>query len=398
MKPKKEIYTEGPFKGLPIKNSETWLADIFLEKANNDKASRKAKHQTEFVEYFAEELDGEDSAEWAEEVSKELVNKKAYRPPVWVKEEDKKELNDALEKFLTTTYETRDIFSYAKTKYEQDASKSNPGEYFLFWLIKNLTNSDSENVIQYVNRYTSFMHDKTLENLNDACFLFAYDDISFYCINAPEYEAGLETPYLMLFWAEANNKSFMLPFIRYGIEETENGKTAYIYAIQRRDFPKYEDEKKADKFFAKANSGIKENRNATPSMLHVLSAFMGMLNAKGITEVKAPDFIIRRWGDFWESKDEETDDRIQFSATNKFLINFARLEQQFTGIDITAVPNDIDSFLHIKLGKDIFTTYPTLEAFFTSGQECALYHDKHTAIEDPNLPKSLQVPSEEPEA
>ena len=391
---KTEIYTEGAFKGLPIKDSDTWLADIFLEKANNDKASRKAKKQTAYVEEFAEELDGEDSEAWSEEISKDLLNKRAYRPPVIISEIDKPRLNDALERFLIATYNKKDVFSYVKTKYERDASKSNPGEYFIYWLAKNLTNSDSEDIVSYVNRYTSFTLDKTFDCLNDAAFLFSYDNISFYCLNAPEYEAGLETPYLMLFWAESNEQTFMLPFIRYGIEETEKGKTAYIYAVQRRDFPKSEDEKRADKMFARANSGIKENRNATPSMVHVLSCFMGMLNAKGIEKVKAPDFIIRRWGDFWDSKDEATDDRIQTSATNKFLINLVRLDQQFNGIDITAVPNDIDSFLHLKLDKDISTTYPTLDAFFESGKSAIIHNEELTSIKNPNLPKSLQVPEE----
>ena len=123
-------------------------------------------------------------------------------------------------------------------------------------------------------------------------------------------------------------------------------------------------------------------------MLHV------MLNAKGIEKVKAPDFIIRRWGDFWDSKDEATDDRIQTSATNKFLINLVRLDQQFNGIDITAVPNDIDSFLHLKLDKDISTTYPTLDAFFESGKSAIIHNEELTSIKNPNLPKSLQVPEE----
>lgn len=390
----KEIYTEGPFKGLPIKDSDTWLADIFIDKANNDKVSRKVKKQAEFVEYFAEALDGEDSDYWAEEVSKELINKRAYRPPVVVAERDRVKLSEALEKFLITTYNHSHIFSYVKTKYEQDASKSNPGEYFLHWLIKNLTNSDSEDLVSYVNRYTNFTSDTTFENLNKTGFLFKYDDINFYCVNAPEFESGLETPYLMLFWAEVNEETFMLPFIRYGIEENENGKTAYIYAVQKRSYPKNENELRADEMFAKANSGIKANRNASPSMLHVLSCFMGMLHAKGINHVKAPDFIIRRWGDFWGSEDEETDDRIQFSATNRFLINFARLEQQFTGINITAVPNDIDSFLHLKLDEKISTTYPTLELFFDSGKFVAINNNETNTVENPNRPKPLQVPEE----
>ncbi|MBR2909414.1 MAG: hypothetical protein IKC11_03605 [Clostridia bacterium] len=388
----KEIYTDGAFKGLPIKDSDTWLADIFLEKANNDKVSRKARKQTEFVEYFAEELEGEDSVAWVEEISKELVNKRAYRPPVIVPERDMAKLSKALEDFLIATYSKKDFFSYVKTKYEQDAAKSNPGEYFLHWLVKNLTNSDSEDVVSYVKRYTDFTLDRTFANLNAPAFLFNYDDISFYCVNAAEYEAGLETPYLMLFWAEANDQSFMLPFIRYGIEETENGKTAYIYAVQRREFPKSEDEKRADKMFSRANASIKENRNASPSMIHMLACFMGMLHAKGIEKVKAPDFIIRRWGDFWDSKDAETDDRIQFSATNRFLMNLVRLDQQFTGIDVEYVPNDIDSFLHLKLDKNISTTYPTLEAFFESGKDAALTHNELISIKNPNLPKSLQVP------
>ena len=124
-------------------------------------------------------------------------------------------------------------------------------------------------------------------------------------------------------------------------------------------------------------------------MVCMLAVFMGMLKAKGVKEVKAPDFIVRRWGDFWKAKTDEDCVRIQSNATNKFLLSFVRLSNQFEGLDIKFVPNEVDSFLHMQLSGEIKTKNQTLAKFYEMGKrvgERELYA---------SLPQRLQRPDDE---
>ena len=373
------IWEDGPYKGLPmIEDEPNWLVELFLDTAlkMDFKAVRNEIAINASVDDFGE-LSDEDIAYFEENVK----NSESYRPGILITADKMSKLNSALDEFLQTNFEMG--LEYTKGK---------GADYFLYWLIKNMTNSDSEDLVSYVKRYTDFTADKTFARLSQPAFLGNIEDVSFLALNADEYEAGLETPYLMLFWAEKNQISSVLPFIRYGIENTKKGKVAYIYAVQRRkgenDF-ETELDQQLNRIFAGANSGVKEHRNITPSMICVLASFMGMLQAKGIKEIKVPDFIIRRWGDFWKAKTDDDCIRIQSNATNKFLLSFVRLSNQFEGLDITFVPNEVDSFLHLQLTSELKTKNQTLAKFFEMGERVGkreLYA---------SLPERLQRPTSE---
>lgn len=375
-----QLYTSGPFRGLPTNHtSPTWLAEYFLNKARQ--LDKKANNQDKYIEYFEKELEGDDSQEWYEMLYDELQNKKVHRPPLAVSDHDMPRLQTALEKFL----EANDL---RKPTHINDKDS----QYLLYWLIKNLTNSDCEDLVSYVNRYTTFTLDNTFDNLNNPIKLGSINGINFYTNNVEEYESGLETPYLFLFWAEDENGTVVLPFIRYGIEHTPSGNVAYVYAIQRRIVKKSHLEKQLDRIFAKVNSGIKDFRNISPSMLCVLSTFVGLLKAKSITKLKAPDYIVRRFGSFWGSENDETDARIQASATDKFLIHFLRLDSQFEGVDLQAYPNDIDSFMHLNLSPNISTNNAVLHAFFSMGEMAGNKISSEKYLD--KIPNALTPPDE----
>lgn len=374
-----EIYTDGPYKGLPIMDGDpNWLAELFLDTALN--FDIKAFRHEVAINAAANE-DGVLSEEDVAYFEQRIRNSESARPEILITADKMPKLNAALDDFLHKNHE-------ASLEYTRDKD----ADYFFYWLVKNMTNSDTEDLAGYVKRYADFTADKTFAGLSHPAFIGNVEDVSFLALNADEYEAGLETPYLMLFWAEKNQISSVLPFIRYGIENTEKGKVAYIYAVQRRkDENAFETEldQQLDRIFAGANSGVKEHRNITPSMVCMLAVFIGMLKAKGIKEVKAPDFIVRRWGDFWKAKTDEDCVRIQSNATNKFLLSFVRLSNQFEGLDIQFVPNEVDSFLHLKLSNELKTKNQTLAKFYEMGKrvgERELYA---------SLPQRLQRPDDE---
>ncbi len=375
-----KTYVDGPYKGLPmIENDPNWLANLFLDVALSYDA--KVFRNDVAINHAGGES-GELSEEDALYFEQKIKDSESYKPEILVTPDKMPKLQEALDRFLNNNH-----------KANLDYAQGRDADYFFYWLIKNMTNSDAENVVGYVNRYADFTADKTFEGLyGTPAFMGSLNDIAFLAMNVDEYEAGLETPYLMLFWAEKNGASSVLPFIRYGIENTEKGKTAYIYAIQRRkDENAFETEldQQLDRVFAGANASVKEHRNITPSMVCMMAAFLGMLKAKGVKEIKAPDVVLRRWGDFWQTKTEEESIRIQSNATNKFLISFLRLSNQFDGLDVTAFPNDIDSFMHLKIGKDVSTTNKTLSSFYEMGKKVG---EKELFA---SLPKRLQRPDDE---
>ena len=362
---KHPVFEDGPYVGIPLSeaNSENFLADFFIKRARQkDSPSRTGD---KIREKFNALLENKEDQTVYEQVMAQIKNKQSYRPEVNISGVDKPRLHDAIDRFLKNTYDRDPV--YAR---EVDSV------YLLSWLVKNMTNSDSEDPVSHVNRYADFVENQTFEKMRSPVRLGQIDDAAFYALNVEEYESGLETPDLFLFYAQNGEDTSLLPFLRYGIEQNGPKSTAYIYAIQRRSVESNPFNQQLKRIFAKANSGVKEHRDVQPSMLCVLSAFAGMLNAKGIENLKVPDFIVRRWGEFWQSETEQTDISIQTSATNKFLYTFQRLSNQFDGIDITAFPQDIDSFMHIKILPDAQSTNPMLQNFFEMGKTATIEREQ----------------------
>lgn len=429
---KNKFYQDGPYRGLPIEHtSETWLADFMLEKAAKKDSGLRTYlatigsytselelvdsylydlylkcgqdeelfnlvvqsmidgngsfEETQNVQFSSEEYANlvNISNEYYEYLYSEIRNKTMFRPIIDVPPEEKKSLHDAIDRYLHAMFEEGPQFM---------DDKGVDAQYLIYWLLKNLTNSDTINIVDYVNRYADFVSDETFLNMRQIIKMGTIDkkdektdsvvSVDFYTTDMDEYEPGYETPYLMLFWAAPKGENVpstekvRMPFIRYGIEHSAGEKTAYVYAIQRRTLQNNELEKVANRIFAGSRSGVSEHRDVTPSMLCVVTSFIGMLNAKGIKKLKAPDFILRRWGEFWNSDTDEKDAQIQASATDRFLTTFLRADMQFEGVDIEWVPNEIDSFLHIRLADKISSKNETLQKFFEMGRSAAMVQNK----------------------
>ena len=115
------------------------------------------------------------------------------------------------------------------------------------------------------------------------------------------------------------------------------------------------------------NSGVKQNRDITPSMLISATMFLGMCKGIGLENIKVADFLTRRFGYYRGAIWTEEAMKLQENITNKFLRTFSRLVSQFDGIDIVSYPNDYDSYFNLRLGKNISSTNKLLNDFFQVG-------------------------------
>ena len=261
---------------------------------------------------------------------------------------------------------------HSKKSFYKIDEKHNIAEYF-YYLIKTLTNSDCQDFLEYIKVFNGFLEDDNFNSLRHEKILgdiFFEEEGHKYDILAKRTEEyyGSETPYTMRYALERKGLKFTMPFVRYGI----SGEKAYIYSIQRKGKINlnYLKNKKINGEFNKVNSGVKNGRDITPSMLISTTIFIGMLKKAGIEEIKIADFLTRRFGHY-NGVDSNYDEacKIQANTTDKFIKTYIRLVSQFSGINITSYPNDVDSYLSLKLGDNISSTNKLLDTFFRIGLE-----------------------------
>lgn len=263
-----------------------------------------------------------------------------YMPRIVVN--DLVRLKEALDNYISAVSDT-DIKS---TKMDE----KHDVPYFLFCLIKNLSNYDYNNFEEYIERYTEFIRDKTFSEYNQKTKIGMLDERNSILVRRTEEYYGSETPYVMKTFIKNSHIEYELPLIRYGISGSKNDKTAYVYMVQRkRQYGESKFAKEIDKLINQVNRGVKNMRDVTPSMIYVSALFVGMLQHAGINNIIVPDFLPRRYAHFQNVTSEEQRDNIQYHATDKFLKIFLRLEEQLEGFKITTLPNDIDSSMHISV-------------------------------------------------
>ena len=285
-----------------------------------------------------------------------------YRPNTAIKNFE--EFENSLKEYLKT------INSCDKSFYKFD--KEHSMSTYLYYLVKTLTNSDSQDFNQYVKTFIGFLKDDRFVALKRESKIgeIKLEDESeeTYDILAKRAEEyyGSETPYTMRFWMEKKGFKYTMPFVRYGIDD-KNGK-AYIYSIQRKGkLKRGKNIKEINGRFNRVNSGVKQNRDITPSMLISATMFLGMCKGIGLENIKVADFLTRRFGYYRGAIGTEEAMKLQENITNKFLRTFSRLVSQFDGIDIVSYPNDYDSYFNLRLGKNISSTNKLLNDFFQVG-------------------------------
>lgn len=256
------------------------------------------------------------------------------------------------------------IDSLALTFYR--TTKEHPIEDYLFYLIKSLTNDDCSDLTSYVIRFTKYLKDAFFSQLT---FKKPIGNLGEYKIIARKCEEyyGAETPFTMHYYLDKPGLRFEIPLIRYGITPD---KKAYIYSVQRKRLYNNRNGriKSINTLLNKVNSGVKEDRNITPAMLCSLTLFIGMLESEGIHDVMADGFLTRRYGYLDGLTNDDERDAVLSNSVDKFFRLFIRLQAQFKDIDISAYPFEVDSYMHIKLGQNIYSNNELLNELHNIGK------------------------------
>lgn len=152
------------------------------------------------------------------------------------------------------------------------------------WL--RMTPNDFNNVEAFLERQLNFFKSTTFDDYLNKDVLVG--EFNGYQIKAKKdiNNTYCETNERMKFTLyDSLNNSHTLPSVFFAIEEQEDKKICYIYAIQN------EREKNVDKNIARSlyqlNAGI-ESPNVHPSQVLALKTFIEMLKSIGVTEIKVP--------------------------------------------------------------------------------------------------------------
>ena len=284
-----------------------------------------------------------------------------YTPDIWIQNVDTME--KTLEEYIETI-RTTDIRST-----QMDARHNE--KYFIYNIWKNATWYDFQNPEKFIQRYTNFIKDETFSEYDQKTKIGEMDGNEIY-VERLQDEYGFETPYVLQYSIQRDNHCYQFPIIRYGITRNrQGGKLAYIYALQGKKEPEgttYQEEIRS--FCNKANSGVHKHRNVSPSALVALTLFFGMLEKENIQAVKAPVFLVGRYGRFAGAKTEEETNRIQNNLTGRFLRNFFRITNHFPNVEIQPFMNDgYDSFLLMTFGKMQECNQPFLKQIYEIGRD-----------------------------
>lgn len=242
----------------------------------------------------------------------------------------------------------------------------------------NATVEDFNNPITFLKRRIKFINDDKLDYQNYKIGTIFNQDI----LISRKIESVLkETPYAL----ELKIGDNILPLVRYGIANN----IAFIYAVQNEAG---EIDKKLSRNLYKLKSGFIEDGEShdnindfenltgiTPSFLASLTLALGLFNKEKITNVEAISYLpVRLNGKVIlnELKQKnvginiaELNEKIETqmrNETDKFIRHFRRLQAQFTGLEITALPMDFDTSLHFKLKDGTFSNSQLASLYYTN--------------------------------
>jgi hypothetical protein len=263
---------------------------------------------------------------------------------------------------------------------------------------------DPEN---YFRRCISFIKDETFKDFSISGNPIEILNNSHLEISNSEDKTCHSTPYFFrMAIVDDEDHCFNLPDVYYAIEQVDNTKRAYIYAVQHdhkmdkmndanikyckkinfllyktdRDIPKEELDKKnlnQDTSTWGEENIVVVSRPALVS----LTATISLLHDLGFAEIMIPSYLPIHWNAksimherklakycregyteeqlvTLKNEWEEEQLRIQRNVTEKLIRNFRRLDFHFDGLNITAYPQDIDDFMHVKLDDDLKPNNP----------------------------------------
>ena len=261
-----------------------------------------------------------------------------YKPQIIVNDISK--LKDALNNYVKTLDSFYSHFSSILKPYHDL-------NYFLNILLFNMTNTDASDLADYINKYSKSFDVDIFSNYSETKHIMNIDDSKFYAQRVLE-NPGLETPFCMIFQMQENDKTYQLPLVRYAIDND----TCYIYAVQMgrgRAFNYQDHEYK--KTINKLNTKLKDYRDVPPNFVLSLSLFLKILNEQNINNILIPDYLFGRYRKYHGASTVVRSDDILSRILNRFMHLLIRMDIQIDGFDILSYPNDVDSFMRIKLNN-----------------------------------------------
>lgn len=256
---------------------------------------------------------------------------------------------------------------------DYETNRTCPEKLIMAYLWANATYDDFLEPEKYLEKRIAFLENR-IDNFttNYSPILNGYIDFKIEKDNIL-----FETPYKIVISSKnEDGEDYSFPTIRFGIYNN----TVYIYTIQSEIRKDNSYSKKVNRSLYKVNDGFNDNgtglKDVSSSFVVALNMVINYFYSLGYRDFNASSILITRWNAkkivlqnklqkkriTEEEKDEmlKKHDIIQRNLTDKFLNTFLRIISQYEGINVTSLPFDVDSFLHIKLNDEIKTDNPLL--------------------------------------
>lgn len=288
---------------------------------------------------------------------------------------DKKEFDKKLLEYVTISR------SFYEKYQDDDITEKDFLKEIMTVIWSNATVEDFTNPITFLDSRIKMINDQKLNYNNEILGEIFGQNIR---VTRKKESILKETPYILEFKIGEN----VLPIIRYGIVDD----TVYIYAIQNENS---QIDKKLNRSLYKLKSGFDESGESkdnisdfenltgiTPSFMASLTLALGLFKSIEIDKIEAISYLpvrlngktiindikIKKNSTINLDELEEIKEMQIRNETDKFIRHFRRLSAQFTGLEITCMPMEVDTNLHCYLTDGTFSNNE-LEQLFNVAQE-----------------------------
>ena len=275
---------------------------------------------------------------------------------------------------------------YQSDKYLIEVKQENMDvKFILSTLFSNATFEDFANPIAFLEKRIAFLKNSLEGTIID----FGYSEtLQGNLILEIKKDLLLnETPSKMVFSLQSKeNNNYYFPEVKFGLDYD----TVYFYAVQTKEQEENAYIKKVNRLLYKIGEGFDAKtdnyelyeegnlKDVTASFLAVINMAIAYLYSIGYKNIKVPSILPSRWNgkriaiiesakrkkEYNQEKKIKDQERIQSNLTEKFIRTFLRLGHHYEGINITALPFDVDSNLSIFLQDELICNNNLLEESF----------------------------------
>ena len=259
-------------------------------------------------------------------------------------------------------------------KYEYNKSRNSKEKTIMTLLWSNATMEDFQNPIGFLQRRINFLKSEIKTDNQE----YGYCDIlkGNLSVSIEKDKIYNETPYKMVIKLNNNDEEYIFPEIKFGIDN----ETIYFYAIQNNGNNNNSYSKKVNRILFKIGDGFDQKldnyenyeegnlKDVSASFLVALNIAISYFKTKNFNKICVSSILIERWNAkkiaiSLDRRLNEVDknkllieqENIQKNITEKFLRTFLRLKFHYDGIDVSSMPFEIDSNLHLNISKELIS-------------------------------------------